>query len=303
MNYFCFCPICKLKTLSRIVPVYAKRLQLPAKHQVVKCSCCRISRLEPQPSEDSAGNHYDESSYYAVEAYEARAEKKIPLFKERLQKIEALLDHPNSRAILDFGCAGGHFLELAIVDGWSAFGIEISTQLAASATARIGNPVFESIGDAVSSLYESLDAVHANHSLEHVKDAMATIKGMRDLLHPGGILVIEVPYQFGSWIDLIKIALIRLFGENKAFRFFKPPADSLHHLFFFTPASLRRLLEKSGFKVERLSTVNRFYRLPTQRSGYRNALFRMLDTLFATIDKGSVIEIFARKIQQDANQC
>jgi hypothetical protein len=78
------------------------------------------------------------------------------------------------------------------------------------------------------------------HVLEHLTDPLAAIQRARTLLTDDGRLLISVP-------NLASLQA-RLFGPDWLH------LDLPRHLFHFTPRSLERLLERSGFRVERIDT-------------------------------------------------
>lgn len=77
------------------------------------------------------------------------------------------------------------------------------------------------------------DAVLLLHVLEHVCDPGAFLRRLRGWLHPGGVLLLEVPH--------VPPARIGIFDEAN---------PHVPHLYFFTPAGLRAVLDRSGFTVK-----------------------------------------------------
>lgn len=81
------------------------------------------------------------------------------------------------------------------------------------------------------------DVVRFNHSLEHTHDPAAYLARARELLRPGGLLVVSVPNYDGA-----------TYGR------FPEAVEAPRHLFYFNPSSLRRHLEARGFEIASLST-------------------------------------------------
>jgi hypothetical protein len=79
------------------------------------------------------------------------------------------------------------------------------------------------------------------HALEHVHDPLATVRKLRGLLAPGGILQIEVPNIGG--------AEARMFG--RLWRGLDVPRHYIH----FTPDTLSQLLRDAGFVIARERTA------------------------------------------------
>jgi SAM-dependent methyltransferase len=76
------------------------------------------------------------------------------------------------------------------------------------------------------------EVITAFHVLEHVRNPLAFLKRLRDLLTPAGWLVVEVPNLGALRVRLRK----------------KPLANQLH-ITHFEPPTLRAALEKSGLRV------------------------------------------------------
>ncbi|OQW92727.1 MAG: hypothetical protein BWK78_00775 [Thiotrichaceae bacterium IS1] len=289
------CPVCG-GTIYQKLEIHTLKLQLPSPYTVVYCTNCNIIRLDPQPTQLEYVEHYSDSMYYSSQQYEQRANMKIPIFHARMNLIESFSEKAEgTRNILDLGCAGGHFLKVAKDRGWTPIGIEISPVLASYATRYVGCQIFSSMNDVANNLKITMDVIHSNHSLEHISNPYEIVKEAFFLLKPGGILVVEVPYEFGSWRDIIKLSLIRILGHLVASKFFSPPVDSLHHTYFYTPTTIQLLINKAGFIIEYLSTVNPAYYQTGLFSTTKRIGYRFFDTIASFINRGPVIVCVARK--------
>jgi hypothetical protein len=82
---------------------------------------------------------------------------------------------------------------------------------------------------------------------EHLVRPGQELRTLADHLAPGGILQIEVPYQF----HVLERLRFRLKGLSRPAT---PTLSSFHHPFFYTPSSLSRLLERTGLHVQSLRT-------------------------------------------------
>ena len=83
------------------------------------------------------------------------------------------------------------------------------------------------------------DLVLAIHVLEHVDDARQFLRHCRRLLAPDGLLLVEVPYE---------PFVARNVASDRIFE--------LAHNLFFTPWSLRYLLQATGFTIEKFEHLN-----------------------------------------------
>ena len=238
--------------------------------------------------------HHRGRQYYEAETYERRARSKELIFKDRLDAIESAPCSSKGKTLVDFGCAAGHFLMGAKVRGFVPVGVEIATQLARVAARNVPCEVFPSIANVKEEGIRA-DVVHSSHSLEHVTDPVGVLREAFRILRPGGVLAIEVPNQFSAWTDRIKLLAFSLLGQHAAGRLVSEPADSLHHTFFYSATTLRRLVEQGGFRVDSLSTINPAYYKTTLIPPLRRILYKRLDRLFDLVDWGPCIVLFARK--------
>jgi SAM-dependent methyltransferase len=116
----------------------------------------------------------------------------------------------------------------------------------------------------------SFDLVLSCHVIEHVPEPFDTIMSLTRLITPGGYLYVEVPLERPSlalaarsrignrWLDALtaRPLLLRLADiYSTAFRVkfgFVPPMGFVkahEHINFFTPRSMKALLERAGLEV------------------------------------------------------
>jgi 2-polyprenyl-3-methyl-5-hydroxy-6-metoxy-1,4-benzoquinol methylase len=128
------------------------------------------------------------------------------------------------------------------------------------------------------------DVVRFNHVLEHTRDPLVELTRARELVRPGGILLVGVP-NVGGLSPRLKSWQSRLGLKTKRWRHYA----ALHHLWFFTPATLRRVAEAAGFEVVRWET-------PVMRRSHRSdALTGVYRVLLETCRAGSLLDLYARK--------
>jgi SAM-dependent methyltransferase len=130
-------------------------------------------------------------------------------------------------SLLDIGCGDGSFLLAARKRGWRVFGTELNPQDAL----RNGLSVVTDINDAIDSA--PFDCITLWHSLEHLRDPLNTLKTIRRLLSPTGVLIIAVPDNGGLQATLFGRSWVHL--------------DVPRHLYHFGKDSLSMLLQATGF--------------------------------------------------------
>ncbi len=136
--------------------------------------------------------------------------------------------------------------------GYQVTGIDISLGALGKARAysRTASVVAGVIDSSLPFADGSFDAVLSCEVIEHLLDVTRSLAEMNRVLRPGGRLFLSTPYH-----GLVKNLVLAVHGFEKHF---DPDGG---HIRFFTPKSLRQLLERSGFKVERILCLGRFWPL------------------------------------------
>jgi 2-polyprenyl-3-methyl-5-hydroxy-6-metoxy-1,4-benzoquinol methylase len=159
-----------------------------------------------------------------------------------LQMLESL---PASR-ILDLGCSGGLFADRARTIGHHVTGVDFMeidgvrdrTDRFFVTDLEVGIP--EEVGD-------RYDVVVAGDVIEHLSRPSETLRQIRNVLRPGGQLLLSVP-NFGHWYPRARV-VTGLFGYDR-----RGILDNTH-LRFFTRSTLRRMVRSAGFDImEELAT-------------------------------------------------
>lgn len=142
-----------------------------------------------------------------------------------------------NKKILELGCGGGEYLRLLRAAGAEAYGLEYAA--ASVRTCRKdGLKVFKGFVDSGRKLPEAPYSAFCIFSfLEHLPEPGALLSGIAANLEPGGIGLVEVP-------DFDMMLGRGLFSE------FIPD-----HLFYFTRATLRTMLELNGFELLELNSI------------------------------------------------
>jgi SAM-dependent methyltransferase len=136
--------------------------------------------------------------------------------------------------LLDVGCGTGAMLA-HLGRRARAIGVDRSLRALAYCRHRGLTALACAEGDRLPFAPGSFDAVLLLDALEHFVDEAALLGSVRPLLRPGGSLLVSVPaYQF-MW---------------------SAHDEALHHVRRYTRPTLRRVLERSGFAVQRLTYTN-----------------------------------------------
>jgi SAM-dependent methyltransferase len=234
---------CEACGASRPTPIHRQRFarfdddSSMAGYVVVTCASCGFVYADDLPGQETFDRYYRELSKYEshdsggdVAAWAATIHRSI------VSEVSARL--PDKRArILDVGAASGHLLAAFRAAGFeNVAGFDPSPLCSRLALERYGVRI---INEPISNIAlggERFELVMLASVLEHLRDVGGAIRGLRDLLAPGGAIWFEVP-------DAAR------FAEHVHSPFHQ---FSLEHINFFTETSLRRLMRRYGF--ERLDT-------------------------------------------------
>jgi 2-polyprenyl-3-methyl-5-hydroxy-6-metoxy-1,4-benzoquinol methylase len=173
----------------------------------------------------------------SVEAAEAPWREK--LFEDRLRHLQRFT---TGGRLLEIGCASGEFLWLAAHAGFDVEGLEPEPFTSAQAREVHGLKVITGTLAEASYPSDYFDVVVLIHVLEHLDSPRQTVTEINRILKPGGVVAIETPNIDTIWF--------RLLGAR--WRQFIPD-----HYYFFTPQTLRRLLEETGFRVLEVKNVGK----------------------------------------------
>jgi glycosyltransferase involved in cell wall biosynthesis len=148
--------------------------------------------------------------------------------------------------VLDVGCGDGRLGELFRLSGHSVVGVDavkhdgVSDRLDAFIEADLNQGLPQGVGT-------GFDVVVAADVLEHIVDPGAALEQLRDVLAPGGVVLVSLP-NFAHWYPRLRV----LFGR---FDYDRRGILDSGHLRFFTRATFERLVDQVGMRVRRRSTA------------------------------------------------
>ncbi len=213
------------------------RYALPSiRARIVDCTSCGLGRLHPRPTPELVARFYP-ATYYGV-----TGAKFVPLVESLVRLVGARHVSALSRGldagarILDVGCGRGVLLSALARRGFEAHGFEMSADAASGVDPRAAVRFGENLREAAYPRHY-FDQVIVWHVLEHVAEPWQTLEEIRRILKPGGRLVIAVPNYSSLQARTCGAGWFHL--------------DPPRHLFHFPAASLRQLLDSTGFDVAR----------------------------------------------------
>ena len=197
--------------------------------------------MNPQYSDEYLADYY--STYIRNES--KVEDQLIKAHTYCLSLVEKL--RPQKGSLLEIGSGNGYLLTIARERGWQPTGHEIDCNSAKRVGERIGMDVL--CGQFTKlSIKKTFDAVIMLHVLEHLKNPVEHIHAIYSLMKIGGILFIALPH-IQSRSALFKLALekLRIKRQNIAAYY-----DTDHHLWYYTPFTIRKFLENHGFDVVKI---------------------------------------------------
>jgi 2-polyprenyl-3-methyl-5-hydroxy-6-metoxy-1,4-benzoquinol methylase len=227
------CPLCHLAPEPFAIDYQGFRL--------CRCPNCDLQFVSPRLSfEQLSESVYNETYFPEYDNFSAEeAEAYRHYFARQLSNYERLLGRKGK--ILDIGCGNGAFLRQAESDGWEIFGADIGLSPDAH---RVGCPLWEGRIQDIDFENEKFDVIRMNHVLEHTQNPLEDLKIVRELLNPGGVAHVSVP-NIGGISTRLKNFQSRFKLKSRVWRHYA----SMHHLFFFTPKTLQKVIEGAGLRV------------------------------------------------------
>lgn len=137
--------------------------------------------------------------------------------------------------LLDVGTGGGKYLLAMQAVGWHPQGVEFNEQ-AVRTCREAGLEVFQGELSDADLADNSFDLVTARHVLEHIADPVAFVRDIFRIVKPGGMMVLKTPNSLAlgrKWFGLDWYA-----------------NDVPRHLVLYSPANIRLLAERQGFREE-----------------------------------------------------
>ena len=238
------------ETLSRCLLCDSEGIQaVDPEYSLCRCPACGYVFDNPRPTVEALVRFYSK-----LGKYDSWVDAEAPrnrLWKRRLRK---LLKHAGRGNLLDVGTGIGQFLNVARPFFVNVTGTEVSQSGVSVAKEKYNLDIAHGELEECDLPRNSFDTVTLFHVLEHVPDPKKTIALCRDLLKPGGTLLVCVPNDVLAWTSKFKLIGKRLgLGPFQKFspKVGVPRAFTSReiHLSHFTPTVMTRSLEQGGLEV------------------------------------------------------
>ena len=221
------CLICGSEKLKQLSGYYER-------HELVACENCGFVFMERIPTLDELNAYYSKYSYSESDYMSPITIRIYNLWLDEFERYR------KNNKILDVGCGRGWFLQEAKKRGWEVYGTEFSEaaiELCESEGIKMTG------GQLTSDSFhaEEFDVITSIEVIEHINNPKEEIAYIHKFLRKGGMFYCTTP-NFNSYLR---------FYLKADYDIIKYP----EHLSFYTRATLKRLLNKQGFKTKKVLTT------------------------------------------------
>lgn len=238
------CPLCSTPNDEPLLTGSDRLMGLPGEFAVVRCRGCNLARTSPRPTQDSIGFYYP-SEYGPYREAPIEPPSGGSTLKARARGLVRRMLDTRATAVppmppgrlLEVGCASGGYLKTMSTEGWDVEGIEFSADAAKSARS-LGLKVEAGAIETIDRPEASYDLIVGWMVLEHLHDPVASLRKLARWTKAEGRLALSVPDRGAAEFMLFKDRWYAL----------QLPT----HLFHYDSASLTKMLERTGWKVERI---------------------------------------------------
>lgn len=173
---------------------------------------------------------------------------KINIQEKRMGALLNFLRNQKSCRVLDIGCQNGFLCNQLMQLGHEPYGIDIVADLVAEASSKYPAINFKLANCEKKLPFEDkfFDVVWAGDVIEHIRFTDVFLNEVNRVLKKGGQFVLTTPMH-----NRLKNLIIALYNFEKHFD------PEFPHFRFYTVKSLKSVLEKRGFLIEKIKYIGR----------------------------------------------
>jgi 2-polyprenyl-3-methyl-5-hydroxy-6-metoxy-1,4-benzoquinol methylase len=236
--HYSHCPVCGSASIKNVLTAKDHTVSGET-FTIMECGSCTLRFTQDTPGVASISPYYKAEDYIShtntskglVNRLYQSIRKRTMVRKRKL--VEKFTGNKNGN-LLDVGSGVGSFVNEMKQNGWQATGLEPDEDARRTAKELYKLDLADS-----KEFYQlspnSFDAITMWHVLEHVHDLSTYIQQLKNVLNKNGKLFIAVPNY--TSLDA------KIYGEYWA------AYDVPRHLYHFSPASMKVLMEKNGLHI------------------------------------------------------
>jgi 2-polyprenyl-3-methyl-5-hydroxy-6-metoxy-1,4-benzoquinol methylase len=235
------CPVCDSDQIRKVLEVKDYTVSGES-FPLFECADCLLRFTQNVPDADSIGPYYQSDNYIShTDTKKGLINRIYHLVREyTLKQKRKLLIKVTSKKqgrVLDIGAGTGAFLNEMRAAGWDITGLEPDPGARLMAMEKY-KLEFREPSALFTTADSGYDVITLWHVLEHVHDLHSYIRQIRQLLKPGGVLILALPNY--TSVDAVK------YGIHWA------AYDVPRHLYHFSPTAVKKLLSLHKLKVREM---------------------------------------------------
>jgi 2-polyprenyl-3-methyl-5-hydroxy-6-metoxy-1,4-benzoquinol methylase len=232
------CPVCSSTNIKEVLRAkdYTVSKEL---FSVWHCNACTCRFTQNIPSAEDIGAYYQSADYVSHSDTKKGVINKLyhTVRNYTVQKKKQLIEKLSEKkrgSLLDVGAGTGAFAAIMLEAGWNVSGLE--PDATARENALTNHQLQLQTLDALFSFNDKqFDVITLWHVLEHVHELHQYIETFHRILKDDGTLIVAVP-NYTSY-------------DAQVYKEFWAAYDVPRHLYHFSPAAMKQLMQQQNFKV------------------------------------------------------
>lgn len=236
---YCPCPFCASNKYKKI---YNERMALG----IVECLECRLIYVNPRLKSPETIYWGDLDKYFKEARLIFEGKARHHRDSNYIDDLKLIYKYKPSGEFLDVGTNMGFFLRNARNRKWNLYGVEPSASLSEAARKYFGLNVKTAFLENAGFTANFFDVITMTDVFEHIAQPNIALKEAHRILKPEGVIFIKVP---NGLFNLLKFYLAKITNRLNSYDIF----DSYEHVVHYSDLTIRRMLEKYGFKIIKTS--------------------------------------------------
>jgi SAM-dependent methyltransferase len=203
---------------------------------LVRCLNCGFIFLSPRPVKEEAIKFYtpDFNRETPTLVYKILSACLAPIERSMINDLKK---YKKSGRLLDIGCGSGRLMQIMQKQGFDVWGCELNPGSKDFSPQALEGRIFYKELTGCNFPTEFFDAIIMFQSLEHINELGELFREIRRIIKDDGIVYIYVPNM-----EFFEFSLFGPYYYN---------LEVPRHLYCFTRSSLKNLLLRHGFRVDR----------------------------------------------------